>query len=501
MNQQTRKDLRERCQVLYHRLYEELGATAQDAERSDYAFTLLSALVFSHFLQARGMLDGDVRYLQHRLEQCQNGGVSFSFFLTALLDSGLSTPTGERSIFAKSLLGRIPYLSGSLFPPLFAAPLSLNLPNQFFEEAIAALDPFTWTLVEGGTQEGLISPALLGALTEHQVEDRKTTGSFYTPAPICTYIARETCLPMILGRFKEVTGKTYDSLDKLISKLDARECGLLLFVILPSLTIHDPSCGAADFLIVALHQLVAVYEQVIAQAEGFHYPGIDSWIQVLDNSIGGRAFALRKRVVSQNISGVDILQLPLDTARRRLALNVLGDIRAVGVDMSLSNLDYSFPRGNALIGVARIAEQERALLTRSHPEYDKLISTKNALVRAYQEAVGGPLALAKLRAEISVYRRAAYDCLNGTMAELLNTQGREGESMATDGHRWRGGTRKQDYTPDQIAALDPLHYAFDFDTIMNGGWWERLDGREARVFTLDGTLRVSFGPGSSALSV
>lgn len=503
MNRQTRKDLQARCQALYQHLYGELGAIGQEAERRDSAFALLSRLLFTYFLQHQGLLDGDPRYLQRRFEQCCDEGVPFSLFLATLTFEGFGTPAAERSLFTQRLLGRIPYLSGSLFPPYPAEQRAGGpggwpvpaLPDRFFLEVFDALDPFAWTLEEGGGGEGIATPALLATVVEHHVEGRKTTGSFYTPEFICASIVEETCRRAILKRFEEITGRRCDSLDHLTGTLDMRECALLLFVILPTISVLDPACGAADFLVVALRHLADIYAQVIERAARLHQPGLDGWVQGLDAAPGGRSFALKKRVACRNLFGIDILQAPLDTSKQRLALNLLSGIRAAGDQAPLPNLDYALPRGNALIGIACITEQERSLLARAHPEYDDLVATKNALVTRYQEAIGNPLVLAGMRAAIDACRRAAYDCLNEVHAAQLSASGAKIEETVGGGQEGHGRKKMRDYTRDDIAALDPLHAAYDFNQVMNGSGWERLDEHEAQVAEVGGSLQISFGPG------
>ena len=251
MNRNTRKDLQARCQALHRRMGEELREQIEDeGMRSDYAFTLLLRLVFAYFLQQKGLLDGDASYLQSRLERCGRADQSFSLFLACLTYWGFGTPTAERTGFAWQLLGKVPYLSGSLFYPhpserlrsgqtTWAVP---ELSNQVFEEALAAFQWYTWTLVEGkdfGGPEGVVTPAFLGTMAEHHVEHRKQTGSFYTPADICTYIVRQTCEPLILQQYEQMTGCHCDSVEQLIESLDDRDCALLLFVILPTLSILE----------------------------------------------------------------------------------------------------------------------------------------------------------------------------------------------------------------------------------------------------------------------
>ena len=273
MERKTRKAFRAPCQVLMGHLLEALHGEDEEVRR-DYAFTLLARLIFAFFLQRKGLLDGNPRYLQHHLELCRNEDAPFTTFLATLCYGGLGTPHNELPRPLLRLFGSVPYLSGSLFQPHALEQRSMQLmgqiappmSNQIFEEFFSVCEGFTWTLEECkdiGGPEGVVTPAILGHLVEHHVPHRKETGSYYTPVDICTYIVKETCEPIILRQFAQFTGQHHDTLDQLLSNLSARDCGLLLFVILPTVSVLDPACGAADFLLVAQRKLYDIYQYVI----------------------------------------------------------------------------------------------------------------------------------------------------------------------------------------------------------------------------------------------
>ncbi len=504
MNRHTRKDLYARCQALYQRMVEELREIEDEGMRRDYAFTLLCRLVFAYFLQQHGLLDGDSVYLQSRLERCRGADQSFSLFLACLTYWGFSTPAEERTGFAKPLLGKVPYLSGSLFYPHPAEHLQSGLgtwavpelSNQVFEEALAAFRLYRWTLVEGedeGTPEGVVTPAFLGTLAEHHVEHRKQIGSFYTPAEICNYMVEQTIPGGIPRYFEVITGRHCDSLDHLLSTLEARDCALLLFVVLPSLSVLDPACGAGDFLVSALDRITDIYQRVIERALGLHHPLLDGWLSDFDGAHPCREFGLRKRVACRNLFGVDIQQTPLDVAKLRLALNLLKCVGRAGEELALPNLDHTLPRGNSLVGLARITEKEKALLDTIHPGYDVLVAKRNALVRLYRGAVGNPVTLAAMRADIDDCRTSAYPSLNRVLLAQMDEKRAQRRGSST-GRAARNHRSEPDFTLDDLQGLDPLHYAFEFDEVMNKPFWERLDGEEAQVVQIDGRFKVRFGP-------
>ena len=165
-----------------------------------------------------------------------------------------------------------------------------------------------------------------------------------------------------------------------------------------------------------------------------------------------------------------------------------------GGNIALANLAYALQRGNSLIGVERITEKEEAQLARIHPGYRELVATRNALVRCYREALGNPVRLAALRADIDALRRAAYESLNRVLLERLIEHGAKIEVAGEPADRPRSNRQKRDFTIEDILAFDPFHWAFDFEEVMSGPWWNRLDGDEAQVSEVNGRMRVRFGP-------
>jgi hypothetical protein len=509
MNRNTRKALTAECRVLQQRMIGELHELEGEDVRREYAFALLVRLLFAYFLQQQGLLDGNPRYLQSQLERCRNVNQPFSLFLATLAHWGLGVPAQERPFFATQFFGTIPYLSGDLFLP---HPVELGrtgrgewaipeLPNSLFEEALAAFQRFTWTLAEAdaasamdGGPEGIVTSAFLGALAENQVENRKKTGSFYMPAPICSYIVRQTCEPAILQRFEQITGRACASVEQLIETASASDCALLLFVVLPTQSICDPAVGAGDFLVAALDRMADIYAGVMERAAALRHPVLEGWMQDFVDNHPGRAFGLKKRVLCRNLFGVDIQQPPLDVSRLRLSLDALSSVTQPGGNIALANLAYALRRGNSLIGVERITEKEEAQLARIHPGYRKLVATRNALVRCYRESLGNPVRLAALRADIDALRRAAYESLNRVLLERLIEHGAKIEVAGEPADRSRSNRQKRDFTIEDIRAFDPFHWAFDFEEVMSGPWWNRLDGDEAQVSEVNGRMRVRFGP-------
>src|SRR5207247_3889484 len=99
------------------RLTDRLGAPRSRTERHTLALTALTRVLFLYFIQSKGWLDGDSRYVTHLLDRALASRRHFHrSFLHALCFGALNRPAAQRSHAARAL-GSIPFLNGGLFEP------------------------------------------------------------------------------------------------------------------------------------------------------------------------------------------------------------------------------------------------------------------------------------------------------------------------------------------------------------------------------------------------
>ncbi|MFN2572801.1 MAG: hypothetical protein ABR537_14520, partial [Gemmatimonadales bacterium] len=99
------------------RLTERLRTPGSPVERHALTLTALTRVLFLYFIQSKGWLDGDTRYVPHLLDRALSARAHFHrAFLHALCFGALNRPATDRSAAAKRL-GTIPFLNGGLFEP------------------------------------------------------------------------------------------------------------------------------------------------------------------------------------------------------------------------------------------------------------------------------------------------------------------------------------------------------------------------------------------------
>ena len=99
------------------RLTERLPTPRSRSDRHTLALTALTRVLFLYFIQSKGWLDGDTRYVPRLFDRALSGRHHFHrSFLHALCFGALNRPPGQRSSAARAL-GKIPFLNGGLFEP------------------------------------------------------------------------------------------------------------------------------------------------------------------------------------------------------------------------------------------------------------------------------------------------------------------------------------------------------------------------------------------------
>ena len=99
------------------RLTDRLATPRSRSDRHTLALTALTRVLFLYFVQAKGWLDGDRRYLIHRFDESVATRRHFHRqVFDPLCFGALNRPASGRSGAARAL-GRLPFLNGGLFEP------------------------------------------------------------------------------------------------------------------------------------------------------------------------------------------------------------------------------------------------------------------------------------------------------------------------------------------------------------------------------------------------
>ncbi|NTW00195.1 MAG: SAM-dependent methyltransferase [Oscillochloris sp.] len=171
-----------------------------------YTSVMLNRLMFTYFIQKKGLLDGDLDYLRANFERSRRRGRDHYFkgFLQPLFFEGLAKPHVARSPAIRQLLGDVPYLNGGLFQlhRIEQQYGELAIADVAFERPLDFFDRYQWHLDDRPLHDDSeINPEVLGYIFEQYINSlQKHMGAYYTKEDITGYIARSSIVPAVIDR-------------------------------------------------------------------------------------------------------------------------------------------------------------------------------------------------------------------------------------------------------------------------------------------------------------
>lgn len=457
-----------------------------ERQRRWYVSVLLNRLMFIYFLQRKGFLDRrNDKYLQERLAWTKaNIGPNryFKDFLELLFFDGFAKPPERRSPEARARLGQIKYLNGGLFLPhrVEKDNPEIHVPDVAFENLYALFERYTWHLDDTpGGDDSVINPDVLGYIFEKYI-NQKSFGAYYTRPEITEWLCEQTIFRALLDRVNwpdELaflqTGAArvkFEDLNELLMKLDPALCRDLLGRVLPKLTVLDPACGSGAFLVAALKTLLAVYSAVVGVVKTSNDASLKAIVQQWEKEHRNLGYYLKKKIITENLHGVDIMEEATEIARLRLFLTLVASATHEDELEPLPNVDFNIMPGNSLIGLLRVDEaaydQKRQQELFPEPTYRQLVDEKNRWVEQYRQEHGD--LLGPLRDKIEQRKDKARERLNDLLRDdFVNKLDIKVEEPTWDDKKNDvGRSKKRTLGVKDVAKLQPFHWDYEFDDIM-----------------------------------
>lgn len=305
-----------------------------------FAQRLLGRMMFLFFIQKKGWLAGDARFLVNQFRLA--AGEQRNYYATVLEPLFFET-LNQRRPHNESRWGKIPYLNGGLFEKDYD--FLLYLPNELFDPhadggVLGFFHNYNFTVAEDtpAEQEVAVDPEMLGKVFENMMEERERgkSGTFYTPRPIVHYMCREA----LLGFLTERSGLPRSLLAAQFEEAPAEPLTLSdarrVEEALDAVRVLDPAVGTGAFLVGILHELVSL-RLACEAAKGASVPRSSA-----------KAAEWKRQFISNALYGVDIKPEAIEIAKLRLWLSLVVDLELKYVE-PLPNLDYKLRVGNSLL--------------------------------------------------------------------------------------------------------------------------------------------------------
>jgi hypothetical protein len=467
----------------HQRLLDDIVGIDDERDRRWYASVLLNRLMFIYFLQRKLFIDnGDGDYLQHKLEESRRlfgPDHYYNDFLKLLFFEGFAKPEEERSPAAQRLLGKIVYLNGGLFllHPIEERWPDIQIPDEAFARLYDLFSSYSWNLDDTpGGNDDEISPHVLGYIFEKYI-NQKSFGAYYTRPEITEYLCERTINHLILEKINQApipgvtTGRHFDTVNDLLLNLDARLCRDLL-EILQNISLLDPACGSGAFLVSAMNTLIKIYKAITGTIEFLNDPYLTNWLKKARTEHGSLNYYIKKKIITDNLFGVDIMEEGTEIAKLRLFLALVSSVQSVDQLEPLPNIDFNILPGNSLIGFLQVNEEtynkRLAQLNLFQKRYQELVDEKNRLIRDYKATSKYTKDLRALRDNIQAEREAAIANLNELLLDEFRQLGVRFEEATWDSVKGsEGRPAKRALTIADIARLHPFHWGYEFDRVMN----------------------------------
>ena len=337
------RDFFERFSDGLDRLVETLEKGPEDEEaRHDVVLSTLLRVVFLYFLQVRGALDGDRRFVIRQFRDPGRTGSFYRSVLRPLFFGALNRPADLRDEEAKEM-GDLPFLNGGLFEPsaVEEAHPEMDWPDEVWSELLEGLFERYRFAVEWSDDDDLcraVDPEMLGKVFEGLMygDRRRTSGSFYTPREVVRSMVGDSIVAWLVDE----TGLEPEDVERLV---DGRAGGLTADQrrrtreALAGLSVLDPAVGTGAFLLEVLRMLRRVFR------------GLDRAEGVVRTP--GERYDRMRRIVHDHICGVDIQPTAVRLCELRIWLAMLAALPKLPADEMppLPNLSHRLCTGNSLL--------------------------------------------------------------------------------------------------------------------------------------------------------
>lgn len=286
------------------------------------------------YIQRKRWLGEDTDFLQSFWESYKNAGQEKDSFidrwLNVLFFAAFNNKFhgGHRHFpdHIKQALALAPYLNGGLFTEnALDQKYAFKISDSRFEQVFTFLQRYNFTIAEDSPldQEVAVDPEMIGKVYESLVnvsseaDERGDAGIFYTPRTEIDLMCRLAVVDHLTNHLgqghKNLLYEAVFALEpeeKVLADKAVTQASLWLDLEarLRGITIVDPACGSGSFLVGMLHILDDLQERANRQL-GQHETSFDR----------------KKRIIGQNLYGVDVMDWACHVAELRLWLALIID--------------------------------------------------------------------------------------------------------------------------------------------------------------------------------
>ena len=329
----------------YDKTVAKLSETMDKEEAEQFTQTLFNRLLFIHFISKKGWTtwDGNSDYLKALWTDYRNKPEQTNFHsdrLTVLFHEGMNTSEDQRDPTTEDVIGQVPFLNGGLFEKNDLDKREPHVDDVIVSGVIGPgglFSQYNFTVTEASPldTEVAVDPEMLGKLFEETVNERHSSGAYYTPRPVVSFMCREALKGYIDN--KSIAGLDHDKITELVDgrspEVITPQQALDVANSVIAIKVVDPACGSGAFLLGMLQEILYVNETLFRARNTSE----SLYKQKLD-------------IITNNIYGADIDRLAVSTAMLRLWLSLAVDYEGDDIPDPLPNLDMKLVIGDSITG-------------------------------------------------------------------------------------------------------------------------------------------------------
>lgn len=374
----TRKFFNDYCRVFGILWREHLFPRTNDPVWAhDFALQLLNRLMFLYFIQRKRWLGNDPSFIHSFWEAYKESGQPPDSFYDKWLSVLFFEAFCEKFQGGRSdrqhlppgicdALAKAPYLNGGLFTPneldtrySFTVPDSVFqiLFDSFDDQSPGFLEKYNFTIREDTPfdQEVAVDPEMIGKVYESLVnitfeglseEDlRGSAGIFYTQRVEIDLMCRLSLVDWLSNKlehnykpllYQVIFAYEPDEKEEADQALTRENLWPKLIELLHEITVLDPACGSGSFLV----GMLSILDDL--EARGNAQLGISE-----------TSYERPKRIIGQNLYGVDVMPWAVSVAELRLWLQLAVETELEWWELKarpvLPNLSFKLRAGDSLV--------------------------------------------------------------------------------------------------------------------------------------------------------
>lgn len=332
----------------------------------DYALQFLNRCMFLYFIQRKRWLGKDNEFLStfwaaYQASQRPKDSFFSQWLKVLFFEAFNKKATAHHRHFPEAIrkvLALAPYLNGGLFTPNALDDENVHtfvISDARFSQVFKFLERYNFTITEDGPldQEVAVDPEMIGKVYESLVnvsaeaDERGDAGIFYTPRTEIDLMCRLTLVDQLANHIGDTHKNLFYELvfavepdEKAAADLKVNKAKLWSAVteILSSVTVVDPACGSGSFLVGMLY----VLDDLQCRAQQYGAPP-------------ETGFERRKRIIGQNLYGVDVMDWACHVAELRLWLALVVDAQFTVAELSvrqeplLPHFTFKIRKGDSLV--------------------------------------------------------------------------------------------------------------------------------------------------------